>query len=53
MHGQNMMHRDLKAANVLVGKDAAGIDTAKLCDLGLALQVRPNGVHTPDCGTQR
>lgn len=36
MHERGMLHRDLKAANVLVKKDSNGIYHAKLADLGTA-----------------
>ncbi|MCS6797731.1 MAG: serine/threonine-protein kinase [Myxococcota bacterium] len=35
VHGRGIVHRDLKPGNVLVCRDAAGVETIKLIDFGL------------------
>lgn len=46
LHEHNVIHRDLKSANILL---KGGI--AKIADLGFAKQLQPGGVAFTQCGT--
>jgi serine/threonine protein kinase len=46
MHSQDVMHRDIKTANILIEKDKSGNFKLKLCDFGLS-KFMGDGVCTP------
>lgn len=52
MHGQGVVHMDVKADNVLLfaSPQPGGREVAKLCDLGLSVQ--PSTQHAVVCGTE-
>ena len=54
LHKHRIVHRDLKASNVLLSQPAASSSSrvrAKLADFGLATQLLPGGRLTSVCGT--
>ncbi len=44
-HAKNMVHRDVKPANVMVVIDGERVKSVKLLDFGLGLQIRENVSH--------
>lgn len=47
LHDQGYVHRDIKAANILLGHDGE----VTLCDYGVASMVNQRGVQTDNCET--
>ncbi|EFA85632.1 LISK family protein kinase [Heterostelium album PN500] len=47
LHSKNIMHRDLKSNNLLVGDDW----TIKICDFGFAKSLNPTSLTNTICGT--
>lgn len=41
-HRRNILHRDLKPSNIIITKDSAGNDTAKLLDFGIMKLLQPD-----------
>ncbi|GAM27145.1 hypothetical protein SAMD00019534_103200, partial [Acytostelium subglobosum LB1] len=47
LHSKNIMHRDLKSNNLLIGDDWS----VKICDFGFAKIIAPHTMTTTICGT--
>eukprot|EP01062_Namystynia_karyoxenos_P004064 TRINITY_DN1143_c0_g2_i1.p1 TRINITY_DN1143_c0_g2~~TRINITY_DN1143_c0_g2_i1.p1 ORF type:complete len:1737 (+),score=552.76 TRINITY_DN1143_c0_g2_i1:124-5334(+) len=43
LHSKNIIHRDIKTANILIGVGAGGTEVCKLTDFGTAREVLPHG----------
>ena len=51
IHTANIVHRDIKIENVLVQKSKTGLRKLKLCDFGLATEIRKGEKLQTVCGT--
>eukprot|EP00347_Sterkiella_histriomuscorum_P001889 403370278 len=51
MHDKNIMHRDLKLANILLTSKAPGSYDLRIADFGLACELRNDGKTLERCGT--